>query len=100
MQEYLEMKDMTASQAKALFKFRMRMAPFGENFSVGAKTVLCPLCKKHPDGQEESFTCEKVKRLVNVRGNYKDIFKTKFSPELLQTIYNIFNFREEYRKLG
>ena len=45
MQEYLELKDMTASQAKALFKFRIRMAPLGENCRGGAKTVLCPLCK-------------------------------------------------------
>ena len=35
MQEYLELKDMSASQAKALFKFRIRMAPFGENFRGG-----------------------------------------------------------------
>ena len=100
MQEYLELKDMSASQAKALFKFRTRMAPFGENFRGGEKTVLCPLCKKHPDSQEESFSCVQVNRLVTVRGSYKEIFRTKFSPELVQTVYNIYNFREEYRKLG
>ena len=100
MQEYHELKDMSASQAKALFKFRIRMAPFGENFRGGEKTVLCPLCRKHPDGQEESFSCVQINRLVTVRGNYKEIFRTKFSPELVQTVYNIFNFREEYRKFG
>ena len=82
MQEYLELKDMSASQAKAMFKFRIRMAPFGENFRGGEKTVLCPLCRKHPDGQEESFSCVQVNRLVNVRGNYKEIFRTKFCQQI------------------
>ena len=56
MQEYLELKDMNASQAKALYKFRVRMAPFGENYKVCAQSVTCPLCQSHPDGQEESFS--------------------------------------------
>ena len=99
MQEYLELKNMTASQAKAFFKFRIRMAPFGENFRGGEKTIICPLCNKHPDGQEESFTCETLRKVINVQGNYKDIFRSKFPPELIKTIFNIFSFRDEYRKL-
>ena len=36
-QEYLNLKTMNASQAKALFKFRVRMAPFGENYRGGVR---------------------------------------------------------------
>ena len=100
MQEYLELKTMTASQAKAWFKFRVRMAPFGENFRGGENTVPCPLCKSHPDGQAESFHCTDMKKLVNIRGQYQDIFSDKVSSELIQTVYSIFNFREEYRKMN
>ena len=51
MQDYLLLNTINISQAKALFKFRLRMAPFGENFRGGQKTNLCPLCDGHPDGQ-------------------------------------------------
>ena len=100
LQEYLELKDMNARQAKILFKFRVRMAPFGENFKGGLDTPLCPLCSAHPDTQEESFRCEKICRLIEVKGNYSDIFGFYFPQELIQTLYNIFCFRDEYRKLS
>ena len=100
LQEYLELKDMNARQAKILFKFRVRMAPFGENFKGDLYTPLCPLCSAHPDTQEESFTCEKISRMMEVQGSYSDIFGFYFPPELIQTLYNIFYFREEYRKLS
>ena len=99
LQEYLELKDMNASQAKAIFKFRVRMAPFGENFKGGLDTPLCPLCSLHLDKQAESFTCRKVQQLIDVKGDYSDVFGKYFSPELITTLYNIFMFRNEMRKL-
>ena len=100
LQDYLLLKDMNVSQAKALFKFRLRMAPFGENFKGGSEKVLCPLCGNHPDGQEESFMCEKMKQMINIQGNYNQVFGWKFTKEFIQTIQSIYEFREEYRKLG
>jgi hypothetical protein len=99
-QDYLLLKNMNATQAKAMFKFRLRMAPFGENFRGGQATVVCPLCKGHPDGQAESFHCVELKKLIDVRGEYNQIFGWKFSIELVKTIQSIYSFREEYRKLG
>ena len=43
-QDYLLLKAINISEAKSLFKFRLRMAPFGENFRGGQKKVLFPLC--------------------------------------------------------
>ena len=100
LQDYLCLKNMNACQAKALYKFRVRMAPFGENFRGGQATIFCPLCHNHPDGQEESFECEKVKKVIDVKGEYKNIFGNTFSPDLVKTVQNIYQFREEYRKLG
>ena len=99
MQKYLELREMSASKAKVWFKFRVRMAPFGENFRGGEATVMCPLCLSHPDGQAESFQCEKMKKLMTIKGDYLSIFSDSFPRELVQTVFNIYNFREEYRKL-
>jgi hypothetical protein len=90
--EFLELKTMTASQAKAWFKFRVRMAPFGENFRGGENTVPCPLCKSHPKGQAESFHCADMKKFVNIRGQYQGFFSNKVSSELIQTVYMIYIF--------
>ena len=100
MQDYLLLKNMNASQAKALFKFRVRMAPFGENFRGGQAMIICPLCKGHPDGQSESFECVQIKKVIDVQGSYMQIFGQNFSRELVKTVQSIYNFREEYRKLG
>ena len=99
MQPYLELKQMTARQAKAWFKFRVRMAPFGENFRGGKETIMCPLCSLHPDSQAASFHCSELRKFVEVRGDYMNIFSENFSSELVKTIFNIYNFRAEFRKL-
>ena len=51
MQDYLSLKKMNTSEAKSLFKFRLRMARFVENFRGSQKVIICPLCNVHPDGQ-------------------------------------------------
>ena len=74
MQDYLSLNKMNTSEAKSLFKFRLRMAPFGENFRGGQKVIICPLCNDHPDGQSESFWCTELKKVVNIEGEYSKIF--------------------------
>ena len=98
-QDYLLLKNMNTSQAKAIFKFRLRMAPFGENFRSGSNLVLCPLCGLHRDGQKESFSCPKMKQMIDIKGKYEQVFGWKFSADFILTIQSIFEFREEYRKL-
>ena len=99
LQEYLLLKNMNACQAKALFKFRVKMAPFGQNFKGGQEIVLCPFCKMHPDGQEESWSCSKLNSIMSIQGDYKEIFGQTFSKEVIETVQNLFTFREEFRKL-
>ena len=98
-QDYLLLKNMNASQAKAMFKFRVRMAPFGENFRGGQATVICPLYQGHPDGQAESFKCPGIQKVIDVKGDYEQIFGWKFAIELVKTVQSIYLFREEHRKL-
>ena len=99
-QDYLLLKNMNLDEAKALFKFRVRMSPFGENYRGGRERKICPFCKNHPDGQEESFYCLEMKKLMDIKGNYSQIFGWTFPSELVKTVNNIHTFREEYRKLG
>ena len=90
---------MTRIQAITLFKFRTRMAPFGENFRAGRINSLCPLCLSHLDSQEESFNCRALKNLLKIRGRYSDIFTNNFSEDLISTIYSIYKYRKEFTEL-
>ena len=99
MQDYLHLENMTRIQAIALFKFRTRMAPFGENFRAGRINCICPLCFSHLDSQEESFNCGALKNLLQIRGRYRDIYTNNFSQQLISTIYNIYKYRKELTEL-
>ena len=59
------------------------MAHFGENVKGGLDmdTPLCPLCSAHPDTEEKRFSCEKMGKLVDIKGDYTEIFVLAFSPE-------------------
>ena len=99
MQPYLELKEITARQAKVWFKFHVRMALLCENFGGGGGTDVCPLCSLHPDSQAASFQCSELRKLVDVRGDYMNIFSENFSSQLVKTVFNIYYFRAEFIKL-
>ena len=90
---------MNSSQARALFKFRVRMAPFGQNYRGGKAIIYCPFCQTHADGQEESWKCLKINSLMDIQGDYNEIFGQTVSKEVIKTVQNLYIFREEYRKL-
>ena len=98
MQQYLELKTLTKREAIVLFKFRTRMAPFGENFRSGQVVKICPLCSSHVDSQEESFNCLTLKRFLSIEGNYKNIFSSNIPHELIKTLYKIYSYRKEYQE--
>ena len=53
MQKYLEELDF--SLARSVFKFRLRMAPFDDNYHGQGPHKPCPLCGNHLDTQSMSF---------------------------------------------
>ena len=95
MQNYLHLESMSQKEAVILFKFRKKMAPFGENFKAGQFRTNCTLCFTHIDSQEESFNCVAMNKLMKIRGNYCDIFSDQVSQDLVRTLSNIYNFRKE-----
>ena len=40
-----------------------------------------------------------LKQIMDIQGEYKDIFGNAFSHEVMKTVQNLYTFREEYRKL-
>jgi hypothetical protein len=73
------------------------MNPFGESFR-GENKQLCALSAS--DSQADSSHCVEMRKLVKIQGTYEDIFTEDFSPDLVKTLVNIFNFREKLRKLN
>ena len=54
-QEYLKLQTIDRQGAQTLFKYRVRMANYGENFRGSHGPVTCPLCGLHLDNQKMSF---------------------------------------------
>ena len=95
MQEYLLLNNMNKNEAIILFKFRTRMAPFGENYKAGRFSSTCPYCFSLIDSQEESFKCSALNKMIDIRGKYEDIFLGNFSEALIKTLYHIYKYRKE-----
>ena len=64
---YLKLENVNTKEAQTLFRYRTRMAKFGENFRGNRNSILCPLCKTHLDGQKMCFeNCPVVKKNITI----------------------------------
>ena len=89
MQSYL---DLTVEESKLVITWRLRMAKFGLNY--GEQDKLCPLCSKHLDSQEASFTkCEKIREAITINCKYNEIFRRP-SKQIVHLIHEITRIRE------
>ena len=97
LQNYLKTKDITVQEAKNLYKFRTRVAKFGENMKSNSNvSIACPLCQVEPDTQEHSvMQCSVVRSKVVVRGVYRDIFLDDVPVEIARTLMEIMELREK-----
>ena len=98
MQSYLSSSELKLEEKRTIFKYRTRMAQFGENYRGGARTVPCPLCNTHPDSQEISFKCPIIRKEVEIKGNYNDIFEEDIESNTIQTVLEIENYRKLKRE--
>ena len=94
-QDYFLRKDINNEQKKLIFKFRTRMANFGENFKGGRSQVNCPLCKTHPDKQELSYICPFINSKMEVEGDMNEIYGNNINKNTIETIEKITNLRIE-----
>ena len=95
-QNYLKLGKLNTAEAQTLFRYRVRMANYGENFRGKANVVLCPLCNTHLDNQKMCFkNCPVLKKHILITGSYEQIFDTFVSRETVQILMKIDKFREE-----
>ena len=55
MQNYLKLDGSDSYWAQTLFRYRVRMASYGDNFKGSHSPIMCPLCGVHIDSQINSF---------------------------------------------
>jgi hypothetical protein len=94
LQSYLKSDDIPVHEAKNLFRYRVRVADFKENFGNKYENKGCPLCTIHMDTQTHAVQCDKVKESISVEGNYNDIFKEKIPRNISKSLYKISKMRE------
>ena len=94
MQNYMQSEVLKTKQKKLIFKGRVKMLEFGENYRGGRPQVTCPLCSLHLDNQEMSYQCPVVKSEVDITGNIEDIYKEVIKPETAETLEKILEFRK------
>ena len=95
-QEYLMMKNVGIDQIRNIFRFRVRMAKFGENYRGNEDHVMCPLCHKHFDSQKFSFQCEFFRDKLEIKCNMSDLYSDNVTVETAQTIDKMMKLREEH----
>ena len=96
MQSYLKLENMHTFGAQTLFKYRTRMANYGENFRGMRDPVTCGLCKTHLENQKMCFeNCPVLKENISIHGEYNQIFGASVPSSLVNTLMDIDKFREE-----
>ena len=55
LQNYLKLETVNVVEAQTLFRYRVRMANYGENLRGKDNTILCPLCSTHLDSLKMCF---------------------------------------------
>ena len=70
------------------------MAIFHENFRGEKGHLLCSLCYTHLDSQVMAFNCPKLKAEIDIRGKYEDKFSEDIPMEVVKTIMDIMNYRQ------
>ena len=84
----------TTEQAQNLFRWRVRMSPFGENFRGGQALVVCPLCHNHLDNQQMALRCEVMNKEVTIKCKIEEIYRDDISLQTAQNLLEVKNTRE------
>jgi hypothetical protein len=92
-QEYLANLDVW--EAKAVFKFRVRMALFSGNFKGHGPPEPCPLCGQHDDLQDLCFQCPVVIGKLELTEKYENIYEKNISKRLARILIKIVEMRRK-----
>ena len=95
LQPYLN--ELDSNLASCVLRFRLRMAPFSENFKGQGPLKLCPLCGFHLDTQAMSFQCSEIRKKVKISIKYETIFKPEVPLETAKILQEILKIRENHQ---
>ena len=98
LQTYFKIHGIQTKEVLNLFKWRVGMAPLGENFRGNGCNVMCPLCDVHLDNQPTIFQCAEIKRQMTINCDLDDIYKENVKLETAQKLTEIEEFRESRKK--
>ena len=79
LQDYFKTEGITTEEALNMFKWRVCMAPLGENFRNNKTYVNCPLCDEHLDNQSMVFRCRIMRSNITIKMAVKDIYRDNIS---------------------
>ena len=94
-QEYFKCMKTDTETKKVMFRFRTRMAKFGENYRAGGPMPLCPLCNIHFDTQALSFKCPVILCKTSVPGRIEDIYGNSITQDTVELIRKVTEIRRE-----
>ena len=80
-----------------IYKFRTKMADFGENFHGGGGPVVCPLCWNHLDSQSFSLQCSEMRGLIHTDRTIEDVYGDHVDEETAHMTTEILRIREELK---
>ena len=67
MQSYLRSNKITMKEKKLLFKIRTNILEVRKNYKQASNDILCPLCEKHIDSEENILQCEELNNNSDVQ---------------------------------
>ena len=68
------------------------------NYSNSYEDTSCPSCLAEPDTQAHSLECSVIKQMIDVKGDYLEIFQEDVPSDISNTLLKISKFREELFK--
>ena len=98
LQNYFKIEGIHAEQALKLFKWRVKMAPFGENFRGNEDFKVCPLCHSHLDSQKLSFQCKTMNNAMEINCQLNSIYCNDIKITTAETITKMEKVREKLLK--
>ena len=99
-QEYFKSDALSIPEKMTIFRCRVRMERFGENFRGGNLAVMCPLCKLHLDNQAMAYQCPAIKKEMEVKGCIEDMYKEEIKLETVRTMTRILEIRQKDKENG
>ena len=95
LQDYFKTEGITTEEALNMFKWRVYMAPLGENFRNNKSFVNCPLCNEHLDNQSMVFRCRVMRSNITIKMAVEDIYRDIISLTVSQELHNITKVRKK-----